>query len=167
MSKQRKVAAVFAAVLIGAWALTGAAGALAAQDRPEEAPPASYDEQIDAFFLKLAAGEHAEAVDGLYGGSPIAAELGDQLGDLKNQLGEIASVVGEYVGRERIAVQPLGERFVYAWYVAYFDKRPLQVHFSFYKPRDRWLVFQLSYDQALASTARELAVRRLAESPPE
>lgn len=164
MSKQRMVAAVVAAVLIAGWTPTGAAGALAAQDPPEEAPPASYDEQIDAFFLKLAAGEHAEAIDGLYAGSPIAADLGGQLEDLKNQLGEIATVLGEYVGRERIAVQPLGERFIYAWYVAHFDKRPLQVHFSFYKPRDRWLVFQLSYDQALVSTARELAMRRLAET---
>lgn len=164
MTKQRMVAVVVGTALIGG-------SVLAAQEGPPAAgegatAPASYQEQIDTFFDKLGRGEHTEAIDGLYAGSPIAAELGGQLEELKNQLGEIATVMGDYLGQERIAVQPLGERFVYAWYVAYFETRPLQVHFSFYKPRDRWLVYQLAYDQGLSAAAQELARRRLAESPP-
>jgi len=159
--------AVFATALIGSPVLTAQEAPPAAQDQPAEAAPASYDEQIEAFFARLAAGEHAEAVDGLYGQSPVAEELGGQLATLKDQLEEFASVMGEYLGQERLAVQPLGERFVYAWYVAYFEKRPLQVHFSFYKPRDRWLVFQLAYDQGLTAAAQDLARRRLAGSGQE
>lgn len=160
MTKQQMAAAVFAAALV-VGSTSMAQGGPPVTEEPEAAP-ASYDEQIDAFFARLAAGEHAEAVDGLYGASPLAPDLAGQLDELKDQLTEIAAVLGEYLGHERIVLQPLGERFVYAWHVAHFEKRPIQVHFSFYKPRDRWFVFQLAYDQALATTARELAMRRLA-----
>lgn len=165
MTKQRMVAAVFAAALVVGSTSTAQGEPPVAEER--EAAPASYDEQIDAFFARLAAGEHAEAVDGLYGASPLAPDLAGQLDELKDQLGEIAAVLGEYLGHERIVLQPLGERFVYAWHVAHFEKRPIQVHFSFYMPRDRWFVFQLAYDQTLATTARELAMQRLAEAEPE
>jgi hypothetical protein len=166
MTKQRMVAVVFAAALVvGSTSMAAHGEAPPAEER--EAAPASYDDQIDAFFARLAAGEHAEAVDGLYAASPLAPDLAGQLGELKDQLAEIAAVLGEYLGPERIVLQPLGERFVYAWHVAHFEKRPIQVHFSFYKPRDRWFVFQLAYDQALATTARELAMQRLAKAEPE
>lgn len=167
MTKQRMMAVVCATALVGGLSLTSAGGASAAQEVdsvPAEGTPASYEEQIDAFFARVAAGEHAEAIDGLYAGSPLASELGDQLEELKAQLGELAGMVGPYLGQERIAVQPLGERFVYVWHVAYFEKRPFQMHFSFYKPQDRWLVFQLAYDQGMTGIAQELAKRRLAQA---
>lgn len=165
MTKQRMVAVVVGTALMGGSVLAGQEAPPVAEEGA--AAPSSYQELIDAFFLKLGRGEHAEAIDGLYAGSPLAAELGGQLEELKSQLAEMATVMGDYLGQEQIALQPLGERFVYAWYVAYFEKRPLQVHFSFYKPRDRWLVFQLAYDQGLSAAAQDLARRRLAEAPPD
>lgn len=162
MSKHRTAAVAYAAVLLGALGGIGAPGALAAQEETAAPPaPASYDEQIDAFFARLAEGKGSEAIDGLYGETPLAAEIGDQLDELKAQLAEIPGVVGEYLGQERIGVQPLGERFVYAWHVAYFEKRPFQMHFSFYKPRERWLIFQFAFDQGIAGAARDLAKERL------
>lgn len=166
MTQHRTTAVVCAAALL---ALLVGPGGLAAQEasvaQEEPAtPPASWEEQIDAFFARVAEGERTEAVDALYAGSPLAEELGGQLDELKAQFAELPEAVGEYHGHERIAVQPLGERFVYAWHVAYFEERPFQLHFSFYRPKDRWIILQLGFDQGVASAAQDLARRRLAES---
>ncbi len=149
MDQHRTAAVVCAAALLALLAGPGGigpGGPLAAQEAAAPAP-ATYQEQIDAFFARMAEGERAEAVDALYAESPLAEELGDQLEKLKAQFAELPGAVGEYLGHERIAVQPLGERFVYVWHVAYFEERPFQLHFSFYKPRDRWIILQLGFDR--------------------
>lgn len=167
MDQHRTAAVVCAAALLALLAGPGGigpGGPVAAQEAAAETAPATWEEQIDAFFARVAEGERAEAVDALYAESPLAEELGDQLEELKEQFAELPGAVGEYLGHERIAVQTLGERFVYVWHVAYFEKRPFQLHFSFYKPRDRWVIFQLAFDQGIAAIAQDLARRRLAES---
>lgn len=162
MTEHRTTAVVCAAALVAGLVGFAVPGAIAAQEEAAT-PPASWEAQVDAFFARVAEGERAEAVDALYAGSPLAEELGDQLEELKAQFAELPEAVGEYLGHERIAVQPLGERFVYAWHLAYFEDRPFQLHFSFYRPKDRWVIFQLAFDQGVARAAQDLARRSLAE----
>jgi hypothetical protein len=144
-------------------ALLGMSGAAVAQEAEEAPRPAlSYQEQVDAFFARLAAGETGEAIDDLYAGHPQMAELGDQVGQLREQFAGLSTRVGAYLGSERLAEERISDRFVYLWYLAYFENQPLQFHFSFYRPKDRWTVFQLAYDEALTVLARERAKERLA-----
>lgn len=142
--------------------LLGLAGParLAAQD--EAPPPVPWEKAVDAFFARLAAGEPGEAVDGLYAGSPTLASLGDQVSELKSRFVGLPDAVGEYLGHERVAVQPVSDRFVYAWHLAFYERQPLQFHFSFYKPKDRWVIYQFAYDQGVVEMAREMARRRVA-----
>lgn len=138
-----------------------------AQD--EEAPPVepswtTWEEAVGGFFARLEAGEPQEAVRQLYAGYPWMDSLGDQVTELENQLAELTEALDGYVGQERIAVQPISDRFVYVWYLAFYQRQPLQFHFSFYKPQDRWHIHQFSYDQGMVEIARELARRRMVES---
>lgn len=131
-----------------------------------EAPAAalswtSWEEGIDGFFSRLAAGEPEEAVDLLYAGYPWMDSLGDQVSQLKTRFAGLSEAVGGYVGHERLAVQPLSDRFVYVWHVGYYERQPLQFHFSFYKPGDRWMIHQFAYDEGVTEVAREMARRRL------
>lgn len=149
-------------------ALVGMSGAAVAQESGEAPRPAlSYQEQVDAFFARLAAGETGEAIDDLYAGHPQMAELGDQVGQLREQFAGLSTRVGAYLGSERLAEERISERFVYLWYLSYFENQPLQFHFSFYRPKDRWTVFQLAYDEALTTLAKERAKARLARGDPE
>ena len=151
------MAAACAAVLLG-----GTGGGSVAAQEPEAQPALSYQEQVDAFFAHVAAGEAGEAIDGLYAGHPQMAELGDQIVQLREQFTGLSTRVGAYLGSERLAEERISERFVYLWYLAYFENQPLQFHFSFYRPKERWTVFQLAYDEALTTLAKERAKARLA-----
>lgn len=149
-------------------AMLAMSGAAVAQEAGEAPPPAlSYQEQVDAFFARLAAGETGEAIDDLYAGHPQMAELGDQVGQLREQFAGLPTRVGAYLGGERLAEERISDRFVYLWYLAYFENQPLQFHFSFYRPKERWTVFQLAYDEALTTLAKERAKARLAHGDPE
>jgi hypothetical protein len=148
-------------------ALLGMSGMAVAQEAEEARPALSYQEQVDAFFARLAAGETGEAIDDLYAGHPQMEALADQVGQLREQLTGLSERVGAYLGSERLAEEPVSERFVYLWYLAYFENQPLQFHFSFYRPKDRWTVFQLAYDEALTTLAKERTKARLAHGDPE
>lgn len=163
-SYRRWMLVACAAALVGA---TAGERTAAAQET-EEAPPAlSYQEQVDAFFAHVAEGETREAVDGLYAGHPQMEELADQVGQLREQFAGLSDRVGAYLGSELLAEERISDRFVYLWYLAYFENQPLQFHFSFYRPKERWTVFQLAYDEALTTLARERAKARLAAGEPE
>lgn len=148
-------------------ALLGTSGAAVAQEAVEARPALSYQEQVDAFFAHLAAGETGEAIDDLYAGHPQIEALADQVGLLREQLTGLSGRVGAYLGGERLAEERISDRFVYLWYLGYFENQPLQFHFSFYKPKERWTVFQLAYDEALTTLAKERAKARLATGGPE
>lgn len=163
MHKTIAIAACAAISLI----LAGAAP-LAAQDAAAAAPESSWqtwEEAIDGFFARLEAGEAEKAVDHLYEGYPYLSAVAGQVAELKSNFAGLSDAVGELHGQQRVAVQPLSDRFVYVWYLAFFDRQPIQFHFSFYKPADRWQIYQFSYDQGVADVAREMARRQVAGEP--
>lgn len=160
-----------AAVLVSGTVWSGPAAAQEegeAGEAPVEAVPAlSFDEQIDAFFARLAAGEPGEAIEGLYAASPWMDELSDQVSELKSQFVSFTGFAGAYLGQDELAEERVSDRFVYRWHLVYFERQPLQVHFSFYRPRDRWVVFQFAYEEAVTALAKERARTRQTRGGPE
>jgi hypothetical protein len=149
--------------------ILAAAAPLAAQDAAAAAPQTSWqtwEEAIDGFFARLEAGDAEKAVDQLYEGYPYLSKVAAQVSELKTNFAGLSEAVGDFQGKQRLAVQPLSDRFVYVWYIAFFDRQPLQFHFSFYKPKDRWQIYQFSYDQGVVDVAREMARRQLAGDQP-
>lgn len=125
----------------------------------------SYDEILEGFFGQLEEGDYGKALDGLYATNEWLAANRDQVTQLKNQFVGLSALLGNYIDHERLIVQPLGDRFVYVWELAYFDREPLQFHFTFYKAKGSWQLFTISYDEDADVSAKELAKRRLASEP--
>lgn len=133
-----------------------------AMDTMAEAPAIPWEEQVETFFGHVEEGEPGEAIDALYANNPWASSVSEQLVTLREQFGGLSDLVGGYLGNERLAVQRVSERFVYVWYMGFYERQPLQFHFSFYKPDDRWLLYQLSYEEGVVALAQELARRQMA-----
>jgi hypothetical protein len=164
-----------AVCMLGVAGLAGASPALAQEgaEAPMEegavaavaaAPAIPWEEQVETFFGHVQAGEPGEAIDALYANNPWASAVSEQLVTLREQFGSLSELVGGYLGNERLAVQRVSERFVYVWYMGFYERQPLQFHFSFYKPADRWLLYQLSYEEGVVALAQELARREMAET---
>ncbi len=128
-----------------------------------QSPARSYDELVDRFFSQVAEGEYGPAVDQIAGTNAWLSKGGDQMTTLKTRFSGLGALLGQYIGHERIVVQPLGDRFVYVMELAYFEREPLQLHFTFYKPAKSWQLYTISYDEDADVTTKELARKKLGD----
>jgi len=108
-----------------------------------------YQAIAQTFFQELATKGAVDAVDNLYATNRWISSQSDAVINLKNQLGGVGNLVGDYYGVERIAEFQVGTRFVYLSYMALYDRQPLRFIFEFYKPKDRWRVYSFSFDDKL------------------
>ncbi len=121
-------------LLLGSW------GQVQAQD---------YENIVSTFFQELSTKGAVHAVDNLYATNRWISSQSDAVINLKNQLGSVGNLVGDYHGVEKIAEFQVGTRFVYLSYMALYDRQPLRFIFEFYKPTDAWRVFSFSFDDDL------------------
>ena len=147
------------------------AEAPAPMDAPMPAPapigPAiPWEEQVETFFERVEAGEPEAAIDFLYADNPWAGSVAEQLGGLKAQLAGVSDLVGTYLGYEVVATRPLSDRFIHVLAMGFYENQPLQFHFSFYQPRDRWHLYQFSYEEGVVNLAKELMRRELVGDEP-
>ncbi len=105
-----------------------------------------YEAMAAKFFQELATQGAVTAVDNLYATNQWINSNSDAVINLKNQLGAVGNLVGEYHGVEKIAEFHVGSRFVYLSYMALYDRQPLRFIFEFYRPTDNWRVFSFSFD---------------------
>ena len=129
----------------------------------ESAQPSlpGYDEQLDAFFKAIEAGEFKKAIEDLYQPNPWRDSIRDKLSALKGQFVSLPDLVGELHGYDLITHEQFADRFVYCWYVVAFDRQPLGFHFTFYKPQETWFVFSFEYKDDIKALAEELARMKL------
>ncbi len=116
----------------------------------------------ERFFEQVAAGEHARAIDELYSSNQWVSSISDQVGKLRAQFVGLNDLVGGYLGSEAVGDSAISSRFVYLWYIGYFERQPLQFHFSFYRAKDQWRVYSFSYDEGMDAVVKELAKMELA-----
>jgi len=113
---------------------------------PASEPPDGYEPIVDAFFSRLQEGKVDDAVDQLYASNPWMARSEDAVQQIKSQLGNLKSLVGEYASHDLIVRKTLGGRLVYLNYLVSFDRQPLRFEFQFYRPRDKWMTYSSSFD---------------------
>jgi hypothetical protein len=118
-----------------------------------------YQEQVQSFFTDLDQGEYGRAIETLYAGNPwMKAE---DLAKVKAQFESLPGVLGELHSKEFLSEQKIGERYVFLWYVASFDRSPVSLYFKFYKPEGSWRFYSFEYKEDLSQIARDLAIRQL------
>lgn len=148
MTRNVKTWLPLCALLLG----LAAPAAATAQDSP------SYQALVDNFFTTLSEEDGApRAVDDLYGTSPYAEQLGESLLQVKEGLANLPTVMGEFLGHERITVKELTPRFAHVWEIAYFDRQPMSFYFTFYRPKDRWQVYSMDFTGDLPAAVKRLA----------
>ncbi len=81
----------------------------------------------------------------------------DGIQNLKTQLANMQSLIGEYYGYEAITKKTAGSSFELYSFMVKYDRQPLRFTFEFYKPKDKWIVFGFSYDEDIDDEVEEAA----------
>jgi len=125
------IACVFSAVVAGA----------------EEAPP-ELTQMCATFFNQLRDGKVSEAYSLLLQGSKIAAKLED-VSKLEERTREMLQSYGAMRGYDMAKVEFVGNNLCRLTYLTRSDVAPVRWRIVFYRPADRWRVFNLQMDDAV------------------
>jgi len=106
---------------------------------------APYQNEIDGFFKSLEVNKPAQALDDLFKSNPWIKNNSDPIKQLELKFGNVVSMVGEYCGYDYLCETMIKDRLVHITYLAYYERQPLKVTFTFYKPKDTWRVQSFSY----------------------
>jgi hypothetical protein len=78
---------------------------------------------------------------------PLAREEIDALAtESRKQMGMVGTRFGTYVGVEHIRTSQAGDSFLRQLFAIKFENHALRFSCAFYKPRDRWLVNTINWD---------------------
>lgn len=113
----------------------------------EEAPP-ELTQICSAFFGQLREGKVAEAYTVLLQGSRIAAKLED-VAKLEERTREMLQSYGNVRGYDAVSVEYVGKNLCRLTYLTRSDTAPVRWRIVFYRPADKWRVFNLQMDDAV------------------
>lgn len=81
----------------------------------------------------------------------------DGISNVKMQLNSLVDLVGKYYGYEYITEKSIGKSFKLYSYLVKYDRQPIRFVFIFYKPNDKWMIYNFKYDQELAEELEDAA----------
>jgi hypothetical protein len=125
----------------------------------------SYDEIVNEFFEKYSSGNIKPAIEFLFITNPWLGTQ-EKINLMSNNLNTIVKQLGNYQFSAFITKKSVGP-LVLCSYMVIYDRQPLRFTFTFYKPKDKWLVYNFEYDDHLVKELKEAAgVHRLYENMP-
>ncbi len=113
----------------------------------EEAPQ-ELVQTCATFFGQLREGKVAEAYTVLLHGSRIAAKLED-VAKLEERTREMLQSYGSVRGYDAVNVEFVGKNLCRLTYLTRSDIAPVRWRIVFYRPADKWRVFNLQMDDAV------------------
>lgn len=127
-------------LVVACWLCAALAGA-------EEAPP-ELAQMCSTFFGQLRDGKVGEAYTLLLQGSKIASKLED-VAKLEERTRVMLESYGAVRGYDAVNVEFVGKNLCRLTYLTRSDVAPVRWRIVFYRPADRWRVFNLQMDDAV------------------
>lgn len=122
--------------------------ALCATVAGAEEAPLELAQMCSTFFGQLREGKVAEAYTLLLQGSRIAAKLED-VSKLEERTREMLQSYGAVRGYDAVNVEFVGKNLCRLTYLTRSDIAPVRWRIVFYRPADKWRVFNLQMDDAV------------------
>lgn len=111
--------------------------------------PADYQSISDKFFAMLQQGKSDEGIDYLFGTNPGLKKLPGKADQLKAQFMDIQNQLGAYISHSKLAETKVAGMLVYQHYFVAYERQPISVRLTFYKPGNTWVVFGVHFDANL------------------
>ena len=112
---------------------------------------------IDNFFLTYKK-DAGKAVKELYKTNVWTERIIDDIENVVNTVnGFTKNYMGEYYGYEIITTKKFSESFELYSYLVKYDRQPIRYIFKFYKPNDKWVLYEFKLDDSIDDEIEEAA----------
>ncbi|SRR5690625_125966 len=103
-------------------------------------------ESIVENFFNVYKNNSSDAIDYLFQDNKWMEDKFEELLNLKSQLFENQKLLGEFCGYEKITEQNAGKDYKQLVYLVKYERQPIRFIFELYKPKEKWIVLNFSYD---------------------
>ncbi len=115
----------------------------------------SEDEKITEEFFRQYVLDPMKAFDYAFSTNKWMERNQDAVENLKNQYNNLLPLIGSYYGYDLIIEKSMGDHLKVNSFILRYDRQPIRLTFIFYKPKDRWQVQNLKYDDTLPEELEE------------
>ena len=112
----------------------------------QQAQPSTYEVMSEKFFDMLQHDKSSEAIDYLFAGNPAMKKVPDKIDQLKAQFASLRTLAGPYISHSVLAESKVAGRFVYLHYFVAYERQPISVRITYYRPGATWLGQSLQFD---------------------
>lgn len=106
------------------------------------------------FFQMVEDSKISEAYDRLFVGSPIPAQKPQAVDMLKRQTASSLPLYGGIVGIEKLREEKVGRSVVRLVYILKSEMAPTVWEFYFYKPKEKWFLANVKFNDQFQSLHR-------------
>lgn len=106
-------------------------------------------EEISKEFFQKYETNSDEAVDYLFASNEIFSSQITELNNLKAKIKESRSALGTFLGYEKFSEKSINQTLVELKYIGKFQGQPLRFIFHYYKPKDKWIILNFNFDDAI------------------
>jgi hypothetical protein len=118
---------------------------------------ADYQPEVDKFFSLYQAEKIDEAVNSIYSSNQYVSAIPDQVKQVKTQLSALKGLVGELSHIDKIDTYSVGDNFVHLTYLVSYERQPIRFEFQFFKVKEGWRIYSMSFDDDLTDEIKILA----------
>lgn len=81
----------------------------------------------------------------------------EEINNIKLNLKSFIDLIGDYYSFELITEKSIGQSFRLFSYLVKYDRIPIRFIFIFYKPNDKWMIYNFKYDLELVEELEDAA----------
>ncbi len=111
----------------------------------------------DKFFSMVQQGEASEAVGYLLNTNPAMKKMPDQTEQLQAQFASAAKLIGPYISHSLLVETKVADMLVYQHYFVAYERQPISIRISYYKPGTSWICYSVQFDVKLVDEIQAAA----------
>ncbi len=101
---------------------------------------------IDSFFVYYKTVGIEKAIDFVFATNKYMEQSKEVIDNIKLRLNRATPLLGPYHGYDLFIKKQAGQSYVFLSYLIKYDRQPIQISFILYKPKDKWQIQNLRFD---------------------
>jgi hypothetical protein len=129
--------------------------------RAQQIQGQSYQAMSDRFFAIVQEGKPSDAIEYLLSTNPAMKKIPDQTEQLKAQFASAVTLLGPYISHTMLVETKVSGMFVYQHYFVAYERQPISIRISYYKPGTSWICYSVQFDANLPGDIQTAADGKL------
>lgn len=101
---------------------------------------------IDTFFTYYKNTGIEKAIDFVFATNKYMKQSQEVIDNIKLRFNKATPQLGPYYGYELFIKREAGSSYVFLSYLMKYERQPIQISFILYKPKDKWQIQNLRFD---------------------